>query len=75
MLLELLARDFDDELKQVESVGKVTKVAIVPETSICSILDKFAVGASDSSCEFGDKAFELGKHRARRQEEYEFDFS
>lgn len=30
--LELLARDFEDELKQVESVGKVTKVAIVPET-------------------------------------------
>lgn len=29
--LELLARDFEDELKQVESVGKVTKVAIVPE--------------------------------------------
>ena len=23
-------------------------------------MDKFAVGASDSSCEFGDKAFELG---------------
>ncbi|PWU11943.1 MAG: hypothetical protein C5B50_22295 [Verrucomicrobia bacterium] len=30
--LELLARDFEDALKQVESVGKVTKVAIVPET-------------------------------------------
>jgi multidrug efflux pump subunit AcrB len=30
--LELLARDFEDDLKQVESVGKVTKVAIVPET-------------------------------------------
>lgn len=30
--LELLARDFEDQLKQVESVGKVTKVAIVPET-------------------------------------------
>ena len=30
--LELLARDFEDELKQVESVGKVTKVAIVPES-------------------------------------------
>jgi multidrug efflux pump subunit AcrB len=30
--LELLARDFEDELKQVESVGKVTKVAIVQET-------------------------------------------
>ena len=29
--LELLARDFEDELKQVESVGKVTKVAIVEE--------------------------------------------
>ena len=29
--LELLARDFEDTLKQVESVGKVTKVAIVPE--------------------------------------------
>lgn len=29
--LELLARDFEDELKQVESVGKVTKVAIVQE--------------------------------------------
>jgi multidrug efflux pump subunit AcrB len=29
--LELLARDFEDELKQVQSVGKVTKVAIVPE--------------------------------------------
>ncbi len=30
--LELLARDFEDELKQVDSVGKVTKIAIVPET-------------------------------------------
>ena len=30
--LELLARDFEDELKQVESVGKVTKIGIVPET-------------------------------------------
>lgn len=30
--LELLARDFEDELKQVESVGKVTKVGIVQET-------------------------------------------
>jgi multidrug efflux pump subunit AcrB len=30
--LELLARDFEDTLKQVESVGKVTKVAIVEET-------------------------------------------
>src|SRR5262249_47903023 len=30
--LELLARDFEDELKQVESVGKVTKIAIVQET-------------------------------------------
>jgi multidrug efflux pump subunit AcrB len=29
--LELLARDFEDELKQVQSVGKVTKVAIVEE--------------------------------------------
>jgi len=29
--LELLARDFEDDLKQVESVGKVTKVAIVQE--------------------------------------------
>jgi multidrug efflux pump subunit AcrB len=29
--LELLARDFEDELKQVESVGKVTKVAVVQE--------------------------------------------
>lgn len=29
--LELLARDFEDTLKQVESVGKVTKVAIVEE--------------------------------------------
>ena len=29
--LELLARDFEDALKQVESVGKVTKVAIVQE--------------------------------------------
>lgn len=29
--LELLARDFEDELKQVQSVGKVTKVAIVNE--------------------------------------------
>jgi len=29
--LELLARDFEDELKQVTSVGKVTKVAIVQE--------------------------------------------
>jgi multidrug efflux pump subunit AcrB len=29
--LELLARDFEDELKQVESVGKVTKTAIVEE--------------------------------------------
>ena len=29
--LELLARDFEDELKQVETVGKVTKVAIVEE--------------------------------------------
>ena len=29
--LELLARDFEDELKQVASVGKVTKVAIVQE--------------------------------------------
>src|SRR5512139_64759 len=29
--LELLARDFEDALKQVESVGKVTKVAIVEE--------------------------------------------
>jgi len=33
----LLARDFEDELKQVESVGKVTKVAIVEEAVIsCS---------------------------------------
>ncbi len=30
--LELLARDFEDELKQVESVGKVTKIGIVQET-------------------------------------------
>ncbi len=30
--LELLARDFEDALKQVESVGKVTKVAIVQES-------------------------------------------
>ncbi|HTS16598.1 MAG TPA: efflux RND transporter permease subunit [Verrucomicrobiae bacterium] len=30
--LELLARDFEDELKQVDSVGKVTKIGIVPET-------------------------------------------
>jgi multidrug efflux pump len=30
--LELLARDFEDALKQVESVGKVTKIAIVQET-------------------------------------------
>ena len=30
--LELLARDFEDDLKQVQSVGKVTKVAIVQET-------------------------------------------
>jgi multidrug efflux pump subunit AcrB len=30
--LELLARDFEDELKQVESVGKVTKVGIVQES-------------------------------------------
>ena len=30
--LELLARDFEDELKQVESIGKVTKVAIVQES-------------------------------------------
>jgi multidrug efflux pump subunit AcrB len=30
--LELLARDFEDTLKQVESVGKVTKVAIVQES-------------------------------------------
>jgi multidrug efflux pump subunit AcrB len=29
--LELLARDFEDELKQVESVGKVTKIAVVEE--------------------------------------------
>jgi multidrug efflux pump subunit AcrB len=29
--LELLARDFEDELKQVETVGKVTKTAIVEE--------------------------------------------
>ena len=29
--LELLARDFEDTLKQVASVGKVTKVAVVPE--------------------------------------------
>jgi multidrug efflux pump subunit AcrB len=29
--LELLARDFEDSLKQVASVGKVTKVAIVQE--------------------------------------------
>ena len=29
--LELLARDFEDALKQVESVGKVTKVGIVQE--------------------------------------------
>ncbi len=29
--LELLARDFEDELKQVDSVGKVTKIAIVQE--------------------------------------------
>ncbi|HUK83244.1 MAG TPA: efflux RND transporter permease subunit [Verrucomicrobiae bacterium] len=29
--LELLARDFEDELKQVPSVGKVTKTAIVTE--------------------------------------------
>ncbi len=30
--LELLARDFEDDLKQVDSVGKVTKVGIVQET-------------------------------------------
>ena len=30
--LELLARDFEDALKQVESVGKVTKIGIVPES-------------------------------------------
>jgi multidrug efflux pump subunit AcrB len=30
-MLELLARDFEDELKQVASVGKVTKIAIVQE--------------------------------------------
>jgi len=30
--LELLARDCEDALKQIESVGKVTKVGIVPET-------------------------------------------
>jgi multidrug efflux pump subunit AcrB len=30
--LELLARDFEDELKQVESVGKVTKIGIVQES-------------------------------------------
>lgn len=30
--LELLARDFEDELKQVSSVGKVTKIAIVQES-------------------------------------------
>jgi multidrug efflux pump subunit AcrB len=30
--LELLARDFEDDLKQVASVGKVTKIAIVQET-------------------------------------------
>jgi multidrug efflux pump subunit AcrB len=30
--LELLARDFEDDLKQVESVGKVTKIGIVQET-------------------------------------------
>ena len=30
--LELLARDFEDALKQVESVGKVTKIGIVQET-------------------------------------------
>lgn len=30
--LELLARDFEDELKQVTSVGKVTKVGIVQES-------------------------------------------
>ena len=30
--LELLTRDFEDELKQVESVGKVTKIGIVQES-------------------------------------------
>ena len=30
--LELLARDFEDSLKQIESVGKVTKIGIVQET-------------------------------------------
>ena len=30
--LELLARDCEDALKQIDSVGKVTKIGIVPET-------------------------------------------
>jgi multidrug efflux pump subunit AcrB len=30
--LELLARDFEDSLKQIDSVGKVTRIGIVPET-------------------------------------------
>ncbi len=30
--LELLARDFEDELKQLDSVGKVSRIGVVPET-------------------------------------------
>jgi multidrug efflux pump subunit AcrB len=42
--LELLARDFEDTLKQVESVGKVTKVAIVEEAVYLLFSDANIVG-------------------------------
>lgn len=42
--LELLARDFEDELKQVGSVGKVTKVAIVEEAAYLLFSDANLAG-------------------------------
>ena len=42
--LELLARDFEDELKQVESVGKVTKVGIVQENVFLLFSDANVAG-------------------------------
>ncbi len=42
--LELLARNFEDELKQVESVGKVTKVAIVQENVFLLFSDANVAG-------------------------------
>ncbi|HWW01152.1 MAG TPA: efflux RND transporter permease subunit [Candidatus Acidoferrum sp.] len=42
--LELLARDFEDTLKQVESVGKVTKVAIVQEAAYLLFSDANIAG-------------------------------